>query len=430
MTSCNLSLTRHAVLAMAFLLPLSAVAQTAYIKGQQEKIMRALLEGGPFAEGSYMECVNTNYRLGLTVEQVIDVCGVRMDSDLLEGYGSSDTINAVLDGTGIDAFDPGSVQASCSTGDPTLSQSKGDGKPLWGSKPTASLFSPDKKGVPHAGDIPLLQKDRFGYPVTDSNHKPTHLYGNYSWGGKGTTAYDADGKVVGTYKGLTSAESEKLKVDALAKLAVAKKQYENGEISFSELAAAEKEAEADPNIQPISPDNSKASEDSMCSTVLNSAREALRECNRTGWKATQCQQLNARMHGCPDPTLIYVDPESGYACGAKVDPQLVIDAWVEGCKAVTLPGPDSDPCGPPKVNERGQIAWSSQKDICNNEIAYVGDPEQAGCIGTLKVNNLVEQNVNELILYALNKLGGPIVVLPIRDPPPPGVGPEPMPGPK
>jgi hypothetical protein len=407
-----------------------AQTQTPYLKTKQEKIIESILLGGPFAEGSFYECVNTNYRLGLTMAQVLEVCAVRAEQDMLDGYGG-DVINTVLDDTGIDSFDPAAVQASCSVGDPELSQSgsKGDPKPLWGSKPTTWLYPRDANGMPNADGIPLLHPDAKGRPkMVDGKFVP--LYGDYSWGGKGATAYDKDGNRVGTYKGLTHAESEKLKREALAKLAEARKKYAAGEISYSELEAAEKEAEADPNIQPDSPNNSRTADSSMCQTVLTSARETLRECNRNGWKSAECQKLNARMNGCPDPTLIYVDPDSGYQCSAKVDPQLVIDAWVEGCKSVTLPGPDGDPCAPPKPLDGAPLMWNAGNDICFNEVAYVGDPEDAECLGTIKIDDSMNPDIHEIILYALDRFGGPIVVLPIRDPLPPKAGPEPKPGPE
>lgn len=404
-------------------------AQAKDITLRKEQIRAALLAGGPFAEGSYYECVNTNYRNGLTLAQIIEVCGIRMDDERLQGYGGDIIKETVSQAGGVDSFDPRQVQGACASGDPQLSQGNGDPRPKLSYHSAVSLADgKNSSGVPTLGDEPLhLTDPTTGKAVKTPAGEYVPLFGGYSSGGKGTVEKDANGVVLGSYKGLTEQESKALKEKAIAAYAAAKKKFDNGEISYSELQAAEAEAAKDPNFVPKG--SSHTAEDSICEAVLTSARETLRECNRTGWKPAQCQQLHAKMNHCPDPTRIYVDPEAGYECGATIDAKLVIEAWVAGCRSVTTPGPDgSDPCGPPQINDGGQIA-RSDRDLCNNPQAYI-DEEAAGCIGVLTVDNPVDQSISEIILYALDRFGGPTVVLPLRNPPPPGVGPEPMPGPK
>lgn len=86
------------------------------------------------------------------------------------------------------------------------------------------------------------------------------------------------------------------------------------------------------------------------------------------------------MTGCPDPTYAYIDPEQGYACGATVDPAVVVKA--------------------------------------------------ASCIAELEVDSFGQTDIQSLIVFGMNVFGGPTVVLPRRDPVPPRPGPPPEPTPR
>src|SRR5205809_322994 len=51
---------------------------------------------------------------------------------------------------------------------------------------------------------------------------------------------------------------------------------------------------------------------------------------------------------CPDPSLIYVDPEEGYSCGQEPNPEEVKAAWVAACEERQRGvGPEANPCVPP-----------------------------------------------------------------------------------
>ena len=160
--------------------------------------------------------------------------------------------------------------------------------------------------------------------------------------------------VIITYKGLSEVESRALKDAAI-------KEWEQASKAFGDLVAKqEKELkdqgkslddwEKDPAMKAardaaqkkLNDAADKKNEDpnksaggvvrpsgqqSACEAGLQRARELLRECNRTGWRLAACQSLAARMNRCPDPSYIYVDPDSGYACGQKPDEAAVLDAW-------------------------------------------------------------------------------------------------------
>ena len=165
-------------------------------------------------------------------------------------------------------------------------------------------------------------------------------------------------------------------------------------------------------------------EPSYCEEALQSAREILRECNRNGWKSAQCKQLKAKVNDCPDPTLILVDPDQGYACGAKPDAATVEalkKAWVTRCEENKKFGPDTNPCEPPTLDGRqikGKIG-----DVCNDPHALV-NPDSDVCAVTFHVpKTWGTTDIQNIIILGLNKLGGPIFVLPPRNPKTPGPAP-------
>jgi len=135
------------------------------------------------------------------------------------------------------------------------------------------------------------------------------------------------------------------------------------------------------------------------------------------------------MHGCPDPSLILVEPDAGYSCGDAIDAEAVKDAWVKKCESTVKYGPDRDnPCKPPTVYGNGRYVQGNSGDICSDPRAMV-DPESGVYIGTLEVKKPFGQpGLQELIVLALDKIGGPIVVLPLAPKPPRPGGPQPRTG--
>ena len=162
--------------------------------------------------------------------------------------------------------------------------------------------------------------------------------------------------------------------------------------------------------------------------AMQQASAFLRECQRTGWKTGPCQVLQARLKGCADPRLVYVDPSAGYSCGEAADPKLVAEAYARRCEQLVRSGPGGpNPCRPQGAQVDGR-AISGVKDLCNDPKAYnTGE----GCVVDLIAPNPSGfqrgGSVQEVIAVATGRLGGPIFVLP--KPPPSPRGPQPRHGP-
>jgi hypothetical protein len=168
-------------------------------------------------------------------------------------------------------------------------------------------------------------------------------------------------------------------------------------------------------------------EPSACEQALQGAREILSECNRNGWKSSQCQQLQAKMYGCPDPTQIFVDPDAGYVCGGKVDAktkEALKKAWIARCEELKRGvGPEANPCEPPVIDESGRHFKGRIGDVCNDPHAYIL-PQSEECVATF-VMPTHGTDLQKLLVFGINKFGGSIWVLPPRPNPEPGGGPTP-----
>jgi len=166
--------------------------------------------------------------------------------------------------------------------------------------------------------------------------------------------------------------------------------------------------------------------DSPCAQALQAARETVSECQRTAWRSFPCQELWAKMHHCPNPELIYVDPDAGYTCGQAIDPEAVKNAYVERCRQLARPAPGGpDPCEAPSVDALGRYIHTGRNNPCTDPQAMT-NPDAPDCYGTLTIQSF-SPDINAIITFALNKIGGPIIVLPDRNPNP---SPKPGPGPK
>ena len=138
------------------------------------------------------------------------------------------------------------------------------------------------------------------------------------------------------------------------------------------------------------------------------------------------------MSGCPDPALILVDPEQGYTCGQKPTREqleALKNAWVARCEQLKRFDPSGpSPCEPPTFDESQRYGYGKIGDVCNDPAAYV-DPDNNDCVATFEIQAFGEINLQQIAVWGLNKLGGPIFVLPPRGsdlttPKPPGPGPE------
>jgi hypothetical protein len=390
-------------------------------------VREILARGAPYSESSFYACLLNGYEQGLPLAQIQKDCETKLAIDDGKGFGPA-SAGDLLGSFGKNStyFDPASVSGACHSGDGRVSA------------------GPDGRGR------------------TIMNYKDGRVvdWGSNSWGGKGNC--DSSG----CYKGLSEEESGRQKKanidDANLKLEAykdAKKQAEDDPQDAAKAAAAQaakkaaeeaaEKAAKDPNKVPkpaptppvnVSSSNTNSGSSgasrptgpdaSPCEEALQTAREILGECQRTGWKNGSCQELWAKMHGCADPTLILVDPDAGYVCGVKLDPEAIKTAAVEKCRQLKRPVPGGpDPCVPPEVEATGRYARTgSPDDWCHSPLALV-DPEAPECLGVVTVQDF-GPNIQEILVWGLNKLGGPIVFIPNRHPPPPPHGgPDPRPGP-
>lgn len=447
--SCWLCLTAISTLAIAM-----ACARPTKRPSPQQ-VREILAKGHPLSESSFYACLINGYEQGLPLKQIQDECETKLAMDDKKGFGPGGADIPPSLAQPNNWYDPTTVTGACNSGDPNLA-----------------------KGPDGSGRIQWNYQD--GRSVD---------WGEYTWGGKG----ECDSK--GCYIGLTEDQSSALKTQNVRDANKAIDDYQEkrrqSEMDPDDAAkkkaaddakkAAEKaagKAQEDPNKakpkQPEAPKSTVSTDDtkaagkggatpgktetkaddtkapggkggkgggggnvssvgdaSPCEEALQGAREVLGECMRTGWRSGPCKSLEAKVKGCLEPELIYVDPDSGYECGQKIDPELLKNAWVEKCRELKRPVPGGpDPCEPPKVDATGRfVAEGSPEWFCGNPLVLV-DPDSPECLGTVTVQEFAP-NLQKLLVWALNKLGGPIVVLPDRDPkPPPGPGPEPRPVPR
>ncbi|MCW5831056.1 MAG: hypothetical protein KIS78_01200 [Labilithrix sp.] len=372
----------------------------------REKTTEILVRVGPFAEDSLYSCLLHGLMQGLPIGQAMEECEIKLLEDDATGFGSIDSLG-MHDSA---PFDPGTITSACSTGDPTLAQSsgvrttKGWGEYSWGGDPAhyrGLTFEESRRekdiAIQEALELDLRFRElELSADIAKANLDAAKASGD-------SAAIAAAEKA---YK-----EASKKAVDAAGKA----------------LDASEK-ARKDPNLKgPVF--SSTVRGESPCSQTLAAARELLRECHRTGWKTYACQKLRAQMNGCPDPALILVDPEQGYSCGDKPDPEAVRAAAVAQCEERVKYGPGGDnPCEPLSIDKSG-LYYRGPGGLCNNPQAYV-DPGQASCTQSLRIPGDGRPDLNAIIVMGLDKFGGPIFVLPPPPPPfdPNTPQPEPRPG--
>jgi hypothetical protein len=374
-------------------------------KKSYASVSQALQEIGKFAEDTFYACLMNGLAQSLPLAQVSDDCATQLVGP--DGRNPGGTVSFP---GGRLVFDPVQITNACGSGDPKLGQSSGTGGSTYG-------------GYTYGGDASHYYQysEEESRQLKEEAIRESELeYQHFK-----ELELKAD-------QAKAELEAAKQAGDAAAIAAAEKKAQEAVDAASAQAgkaSEASKKAHSDPNERPHS--SAETAPDSACTEVLAAARESLRECNRNGWTSAACQRLAARMHGCPDPTLIYVDPDAGYSCGAPLDAEAVKDAWVRKCESVVKTGPGADsPCKPPKMYGNGRYVQGNSGDVCNDPRAMV-DPDSGVCIGTLEVKKPFGQpGIQELIVLALDKIGGPIVVLPLGQKPPNPRNPEPRPGPR
>ncbi len=375
-----------------------------------DSVNSVLNKKGVFAEDSLYSCILNLYYQGFSLTQARDECATKLLGDDKKGF---DTPFGPI-GPGTETyFDPYQVSAACGAGDPRRGQSSsgvgywpGRGQYTWGGDPNKY----------------------HGYAKEDSYKMKEEAV--KEWEKANKEFWDAEAKAEAAKTELENAKKTGDKDEIKKAQEKYDAAYKKAQEKAAEAIDKSKKADADPNKK--TPGTSRTVDgETPCEQALQSARELLRECQRTQWKNFQCQQLQAKLNHCPDPAQILVDPDQGYTCGAKIDPEAVKDAWVAHCEQLKRYGPDGDnPCVPPTVDNPGRYIRGKGLDVCKGDPKAYIDPGSTDCTVSIEAKPFGQPDIHEIIVFGLNKIGGPIIVIPPKDPNPPRPGPDPRPGPK
>jgi hypothetical protein len=438
-------LPMHVLLATAMSFTVVGCANTAAMQKVKQqrlhgRLNNALKVGGSPLEDTYYACLLNGIEQGLPLDQIRQDCAIEAIDLSSKGYGDTRLPGTPDTGpirTETEPFDPRTVSAACHSGDPR----RGAGKQTNSTEPVgyrgsdafkeSSKVPPDKKDAKGAdGKLPLGGEG----------------YGYGTYGGK-----DKKDEETGLpYKGLSKEESMDKKAEAIMKANEALEKYrkaadaaiaETDPVKKAQLVneatkakqeweKALEKAQDDPNLGIDS--SQTTGEITPCEEALQSAREFLYECHRTGWKYPGCASMEAAKNHCPDPTQIYVDPDGEYACVQKIDTEALKNAWVAKCEELVQFDPGGDnPCHPPKFDGKGRFAPQDRYDnFCESTPETYIEPGSSSCIKVFEIRPFGEPDLQKLYVWGLKNLGGPVVVIPDKDPKPPvgpGPGPDPTP---
>jgi hypothetical protein len=380
-------------------------------------IVQTLARGGESLSDAFYTCLLNEHAQGIPFQQIEHDCEAKVDKSL---------------GTGADAtrlgavprkdFDPASVQADCAPNE-RVAEGSGEQKTSpygWYSWGKANQY---EKGLTEAESRAAKEQAIKEYEAAQREEDQAD---------EKVRKAEAEEKKAQAAAEKAAKAGDKQKAEAAKKAAQEAEQKteaaaKNSRASHKNAEDKRKEADADPNQKEV-PVGESSREASECEQALQNAREILFECNRTGWKSADCQQLLARMHDCPDPATIYVDPELGYSCGEAIDPEALKAAWIEHCERLKDPGPEGHPCTAPTVDGDAHYVLAGKiaelTNICKNPYAHV-DPGESDCVATVEAKPFGTPQIHQLTVWGLNHLGGPIVVLPDttgQTPPHPGPG--------
>jgi hypothetical protein len=406
-----------------------------------EKMLRDSFSiGGSPLEDTYYACLLNGLEQGLSLDQIREDCAIEAIDLSSRGFGDTqlpgepDTWPHTPDP---EPFDPHTVTMACNSGDALIAGGSSSSK----ESPVAGYKASD--AVKESAKVPAEMKAKDGQIKVGKSTVEGYGFGTH--GGKG----EKDPESGVPYKGLSQEESMDQKAEAIMKAVEALEKYQKAQeaaVKETDLAkkvelineAAKLKAEwqkahekalEDPNLT-YNP--SHTADVTPCAEALQTAREYLFECHRTDWKYPGCASLQAATQRCPDPTQVYVDPESGYACMDSIDTEALKTAWVAECEKLVNYGPDGDnPCHPPRFDGKGRFApQDSHDNFCESTPETYIEPGSSSCIKVFEIKTFGEPDIKKLYVWGLNHLGGPVVVIPDRDPRPPvGPGPGPDPAP-
>jgi hypothetical protein len=254
--------------------------------------------------------------------------------------------------------------------------------------------------------------------------------------------------------------------------------YEYGSDSPEKQAAKKKTDEANKkandaidkrdNWKPVVGSPSTTDDEDPCIGV----GQMLAECEQNGWSTFDCQVLKSRFEECGDPTITDPASDSELTCGVSIDAEAARQAAEQACWMLIQPGPDgANPCTPlsadgPRNLSRTLVGYAAcpsdttgEPDTASvasrDDTASGGSGEVTASGGSGEVCQTVDvcaspialttgeecnlptitlptfhKSMAEIVRWGAEKLGGPIVVLPVGGPEPPLPGPTPeAPGP-
>ncbi|KLK89553.1 hypothetical protein AA309_30760 [Microvirga vignae] len=348
---------------------------------------------------------------GGQIKQAIDDCATKLHVDAARGFGEKG-IPGPLGDQGDGPFDPATITGACAGGDPTMSKGEFVGKDV---TKKGGAYSWGYKGEMRGSDGEVWKYLGLNEQDSRAQKEEWEAYAELT-AKERKEASDAVGKAIDEDIKIQEGKDEAAKKASKAKVNELWKKYED---KASKDDKAQQKAQSDPNRGPIDPAH-PSHEASACSKALQAAREVLRECQRVNWTSHRCQSLQAKMNNCPDPALILVTAESGYTCMATVNSEEVRKAYVARCRELSRPAdPNVDPCAPPEIHHGRFLRTSSPShpDTCWDPRAFeISD----ACFGTLTIPDFGFRNLRELLVIALEKLGGPTIVLPLDFDSPPG----------
>ncbi|MCI0451594.1 MAG: hypothetical protein L0Z51_04270 [Candidatus Latescibacteria bacterium] len=153
---------------------------------------------------------------------------------------------------------------------------------------------------------------------------------------------------------------------------------------------------------------------SLCQRVS----EFIGECNRDGWQSPDCKVFLDKLNGCLDRTV--ADPaDPAEPCSIEpVDPEKAEEVFLLHCWGLRNPVPGEDPCTRTisgLAMEYKIRTGGGGLDPCDDPyVRHTGED----CYPTFTLVKFGEVDINELQKWGLEKLGGPVFIIPKPAPDP------------
>jgi hypothetical protein len=153
--------------------------------------------------------------------------------------------------------------------------------------------------------------------------------------------------------------------------------------------------------------------------------QQIAECNKSGWRRADCQQILAKLNNCADPLIAHPIPDGETTCGIpEVDPEEVRKVAVLACQSRIRPAPGEDPCVPQQI-EGDMLDYFYRLDSegkpvpCTDPRAMPGEWQ---CTGSFTLVEFGTKDLQDLVDHVGEELGTALIVP--KPPGPPRPGPE------